>query len=245
MLAIWSICCPLHFVRMLLYFLHLTVFCWHQWKRSKSEVPIDCFRTQGIAGAVSFFQFQTSISNHLEIFFVIGQYLTDSSFTACCFAFWHFLLTILQSLFLQFPRKSFPNFRPFSVWSDCLPDFCKSSIYPLVSFRMSCTKDLESCAVRSDPFVIDKVFRDIVFSRLSLSYHVDVFRWDQQNTFTRHILSCLSALMMMSHTTLAQGAQFNRLRNHFFGCRTEVGWCPRTWFMGSDCRSSWKHESES
>ena len=38
-------------------------------------------------------------------------------------------------------------------------------------------------------------------------------------------------------------AQFSRIRNHFFGCRIEVGWYPRTWFMGSDRRSSWKHNS--
>ena len=40
-------------------------------------------------------------------------------------------------------------------------------------------------------------------------------------------------------------AQFNRIRNHFFGCRIEVGWYSRTWFVGSDRRSSWEHESES
>ena len=32
-----------------------------------------------------------------------------------------------------------------------------------------------------------------------------VFARCEQNTFTRHIFLCLSALMMMSHTTLAQG----------------------------------------
>ena len=38
--------------------------------------------------------------------------------------------------------------------------------------------------------------------------------------------------------------QFNRIRNHFLGCRIEVGWYSRSWFMGFDRRSSWKHESE-
>ena len=33
------------------------------------------------------FQFQTSISNHLEVIFVIGQYLVDSSVAACCLQF--------------------------------------------------------------------------------------------------------------------------------------------------------------
>ena len=35
-------------------------------------------------------------------------------------------------------------------------------------------------------------------------------------------------------------AQFNRIRNHFLGCRIEGGRYTRTWFMGSDRRSSWK-----
>ena len=38
--------------------------------------------------------------------------------------------------------------------------------------------------------------------------------------------------------------QFNRMRNHFFGCRIEVRWYSRSWSMGSDCSSSWKHDSE-
>ena len=33
-------------------------------------------------------------------------------------------------------------------------------------------------------------------------------------------------------------AQFNRIKSHFFGCRLKVGRYTRTWFMGSDCRSS-------
>ena len=39
-------------------------------------------------------------------------------------------------------------------------------------------------------------------------------------------------------------AQFNRIRNHFLGRRIEDGRYTRTWFMGSDRRSYWKHESE-
>ena len=38
--------------------------------------------------------------------------------------------------------------------------------------------------------------------------------------------------------------QFNRIRNHFFGCRIEVRRYSRSCSMGSDCFSSWKHESE-
>ena len=40
-------------------------------------------------------------------------------------------------------------------------------------------------------------------------------------------------------------AQVNRNGNHFLGRRIEVGWYTRTWFMGSDRRSSSrKHVSE-
>ena len=39
-------------------------------------------------------------------------------------------------------------------------------------------------------------------------------------------------------------AQFNRIRNHFFGCRIEVRWYSLSWFMGSDRCRSWKHASE-
>ena len=38
--------------------------------------------------------------------------------------------------------------------------------------------------------------------------------------------------------------QFNRMRNHPLGCRIEIGRDSRTWYVGSDRRSSWKHESE-
>ena len=38
--------------------------------------------------------------------------------------------------------------------------------------------------------------------------------------------------------------QFNRIRNHFFGCRIEVGWYSRPWSMGSDRFSFLEHESE-
>ena len=40
-------------------------------------------------------------------------------------------------------------------------------------------------------------------------------------------------------------AQFNRIRNHLVGHWTEIGWFARSGTMGSDRRSSWKHEPES
>ena len=38
--------------------------------------------------------------------------------------------------------------------------------------------------------------------------------------------------------------QFNRIRNHLFGCRIKVRWYIRACLVGSDRCSSWKHESE-
>ena len=38
----------------------------------------------GTAGVVSFFQLQTSVSNHLEVIFVICPYLIDSPVASCC-----------------------------------------------------------------------------------------------------------------------------------------------------------------
>ena len=39
-------------------------------------------------------------------------------------------------------------------------------------------------------------------------------------------------------------AQFNRIRHHLYGCRIEVGRYSRTWFLGSNRRSSWKRLRE-
>ena len=39
-------------------------------------------------------------------------------------------------------------------------------------------------------------------------------------------------------------AQFNRIRDHFFGCWIGIGRKTRTWFMGTDLFSFWKHDSE-
>ena len=39
-------------------------------------------------------------------------------------------------------------------------------------------------------------------------------------------------------------AQINRIRNHFFGCRIEIGCFARSGIVGSDRYSSWEHVSE-
>ena len=91
------------------------------------------------------FQFQTSISKHIEVIFVIGQYLVDSSVATCCLQFGTFLCVFCKLLKRKFPGESYPSIRPYTLWSGGLWDFCGSSIHPLVPFRKSCTKDLESC----------------------------------------------------------------------------------------------------
>ena len=39
--------------------------------------------------------------------------------------------------------------------------------------------------------------------------------------------------------------QFNRIRNHLFGRWIEIRWFACSRFVGSDCFSSWKHDSDS
>ena len=47
---------------------------------SRGPFPL---RMHGIAGTVSFFQFQTSLSHHLEVIRVIGRDLVDFPVAAC------------------------------------------------------------------------------------------------------------------------------------------------------------------
>ena len=84
-----------------------------------------------------------------------------------------------------------------------------------------------------------------LFSRLrvcrrSWGFKINI-RWSTVRFWKSHI--CSNQLDVQE--TNFSFAQFNRIRNHFFGWRIEIGWCPRTWFVGSDRRSSWKHGSES
>ena len=71
-----------------------------------------------IRSTSGFFQFQTSVSNHLEVIFVIGQYLADSSVAAWLLAVWHFFFSpFCNSCFLLLLGNVHPNFRPYTVWS--------------------------------------------------------------------------------------------------------------------------------
>ena len=71
---------------MLLNFLNLTVPPWRQW----SVAPACGFPRPSSpsnarhSGSSIFFQFKTSISKHLEVILVIGQYLVDTPVAVCC-----------------------------------------------------------------------------------------------------------------------------------------------------------------
>ena len=98
---------------------NLTVPHWHQLKLQLLEVPSAVILLNAWHSKSSIlFQFQTSISNHLEAIFVIGQYLVDSSVVACCLQFGIFLCPFCNLLFLLFLGQVHPSFRPFNclVW---------------------------------------------------------------------------------------------------------------------------------
>ena len=74
--------------RMFLYFLNLTLPHWHQLKLQLPDFLLGCHSSQCKESRSSvFFQFQTSVRNHLEAISVIGQYIVDSSDAACCLQF--------------------------------------------------------------------------------------------------------------------------------------------------------------
>ena len=78
------------------------------------------------------------------------------------------------------------------------------------------------------------------FCRRSWGFKI-YFRW----SIVRFRKPYVCSDMLDVQETNFSFAQLNRIRNHFLGCRIEVGWYPRTWFKGSDRRSSWTHEPES
>ena len=66
------------------------------------------------------------------------------------------------------------------------------------------------------------------------------FKWN----VVRFWKSCICSDMLDVQETNFSFAQFNRIRNHLYGCRIEVGRYSRTWFLGSNRRSSWKRLRE-
>ena len=97
-------------------------------------------------------------SNHLEV--ILRRAACSLAHSAICFSF-SFLENIIQAWF---------------------------SIYPLVSFRKSCTSDQEpfspspvlrkSDTLRMSPCIIDNMFRNIGDTRVSQCYPVNAFQWD-------------------------------------------------------------------
>ena len=70
--------------RMLLHLLNLTGPCWHRTMRFPAAVILLYARH---CWSSVFFQFQTRISNHLEVILVIGLYTVESHDMACCVQF--------------------------------------------------------------------------------------------------------------------------------------------------------------
>ena len=153
------------------YVLNLTVPHWRQLKLQLPEVSPSAVILLNARQSKSSFRRASAIT--LEVIFVIGQYLVDSSVAACCLQFGIFFWPFCNglSLFLGNILQA--------VWSGSIGDFRRSSIYPLVSFKKSCSRDLESCnpspllkkshTLRFGPEINDNVLRDIVYTRLGLS----------------------------------------------------------------------------
>ena len=109
----------------------------------------------------------------------------------CCgvqLAVWHFLLPMLQFLVLFVCWIIVSKLQIINCLECFFWIFVGLPLKPLVSCRMLCTQDLESCSsspllrkidiLRFGPYIIDNMFRDIVETRLSLSHYVDVSQWD-------------------------------------------------------------------
>ena len=61
-----------------------------------------------------FFQFQTSVNNHLQVIFVIGQYIVDSSAAACCLQFGIFVYSLCNIVSFCF----------FQIWTKLQDTYC-------------------------------------------------------------------------------------------------------------------------
>ena len=82
------------------------------------------------------------------------------------------------------------------------------------------------------------------FSRLRFCGRSWVFKIHFWRNIVRFWKSYICSNKLDVQGTNLSFAQFNRIRNHLFGRWIEIGRDSRSWFMGSDCFSLWKHASE-
>ena len=176
---------------MLLYLLNLTVTI------ARGSPRLSFFSLHGIAGAVSFSSFRTVQEQcHRSI---------PRGFLCCgvLFAVWHFLLPILQSIFLLVLGKSDPSFRLKTVWSGIvfwifvgLP-LTHSLLRRIWNLAVPVHSSERVTSFASAHESIDKIFTDIVFTRLKWSHDVDVFQWDR-TCFIIWVVKHQTGLLMMS-----------------------------------------------
>ena len=108
------------------------------------------FWMHGLAGTVSLFQFQTSTSKHFEEILVIDQYFVYSSVAAGCLQFGTLFCPFCE-IFSFVSWMMLSKLQAIHYLSGSLLNFRGSSVYPLESFKKSCTWDLISC--RPSPFL--------------------------------------------------------------------------------------------
>ena len=113
-------------------------------------------------------------------------------------AVWHFLLPILGSTFLSFRRKSYPSFKPYTVWSGSLSGYLAHGIWNLV-VSVHSSERVTPFAWVHEPLV--RCAETLIFNRLSLvSLHV--FQWDR-NGFITWIVKLQTRFFMMSKNKLS------------------------------------------
>ena len=152
---------------------------WHHLKLQSPEGLLACHPSQCTAhcGSNIFFQILTSISNQLQVIFCPRSIFCWLSWYGALLAVRHFLLSILHCFFFFLLIIASKLQAMYGLAGSHL-DLRKSSNYPLVSFKKSCTKDLESCTLN---FLSKTMCSETLYLLASvLSQYVDVFQWDHE-----------------------------------------------------------------
>ena len=164
---------------MLLYFVHLTVPCWHQLELYRSEASLDRLPSRCTAWQEQYpsSSFRPASPITLKYSLSSVKYFVDASVMACCLQFGHFLLRFCR------------------LCSCCFLDTCVQALGHLLSglavfwmfVGLSCTHLYRSGNLVRTIWNLavplhasERLFREMVYARLSLSNYVDVFRWDRE-----------------------------------------------------------------
>ena len=110
---------------------------------------------------------------------------------------------------------------------------CDKRLSRLISYIHYTRKYKQYCHVGNCQTMQIGTVSRLRFCRRSWGFKIYI-RWNIVHFWKSYVCSIQVDVL----ETNCSFAQFNRIRNHFLWCRIEVGWYTRTWFMGSDRRSS-------